>query len=136
MIRLLFLFFLFPLVSFSNEPVKELLIGKWEGKEKNGEIGYFIFEEVYAYISMEGTTYGGSEFDIEGNKMNLTYEIDEINDLIHLDFIVSANDFEFEMRLFCIIRVINKDKLEIDVDEYTRPSEFGESALILNRVKK
>jgi hypothetical protein len=135
--RLLILLLAIPLLSLTVEKENTKFIGKWIGEE-NKDIGYLNFDsEGYAYFEIQGQIIGGKEFDMDGKKGKMTYEINSETNPIQVDFIATVLESGEEKRLFCIANFIDNDTMEFAINfEEKRPTEFNsENSKIFKRKK-
>ena len=132
----LFIFFIVPLMLLNSTSQKEDFVGKWIGEDK-GDIGYIVFdEEGYASFEIEGQIMGGKEFTMNGQKGKMTYSINDKVNPIEIDFIITKIDTEESMELLGIAEFIDKDTVNFSISyNSVRPTQFGETSIILKRVK-
>ncbi len=129
----------FTLTAFINIPEQEFsIVGTWEGIDDE-EVGYFIFQEDgYAFIQRNGEKFGGKDFDIEGKKGSMYYEIDYSKDPMEIDIVMEFSDNSAQKRLLFIVKKITNDKIHMAVGfSGERPTTFKENEeLIFTRVQK
>ena len=132
----LFIFFIVPLMLLNLTSQKEDFVGKWIGEDK-GDIGYIVFdEEGYASFEIEGQIMGGKDFTMNGQKGKMTYSINDKVNPIEIDFIITKIDTEESMELLGIAEFIDKDTVNFSISyNSVRPTQFGETSIILKRVK-
>ena len=132
----LFIFFIVPLMLLNSTSQKEDFVGKWIGEDK-GDIGYIVFdEEGYASFEIEGQIMGGKEFTMNGQKGKMTYRINDKVSPVEIDFIITKIDTEESMELLGIAEFIDKDTVNFSISyNSVRPTQFGETSIILKRVK-
>lgn len=132
----LFIFFIVPLMLLNSTSQKEDFVGKWIGEDK-GDIGYIVFdEEGYASFEIEGQIMGGKEFTMNGQKGKMTYSINDKVSPVEIDFIITKIDTEESMELLGIAEFIDKDTVNFSISyNSVRPTQFGETSIILKRVK-
>lgn len=127
------------LTSFTGN--KTSLIGKWKGIDE-GEIGFITFDkEGFVTIEMNGESTGGKKFDAGGVMASMTYEVNESNDPMEIDFIISLLSDKTELgRLPGIYKFVNNKTLLINMnfDGVERPTIFDPedpNQIALSRVK-
>ena len=124
--------------SFQTDDISDFnIVGKWKGVEGQ-ETGYFIFdEEGYAYFETKGLNIGGKEFEMNGKKGSMSYEIDYSKSPMEIDFIVTMFDENNTQRLLCIAKKINNDKMLFSIGfNGERPTDFlDDNEMIINRIK-
>lgn len=132
----LFIFFIVPLMLLNLTSQKEDFVGKWIGEDK-GDIGYIVFdEEGYASFEIEGQIMGGKDFTMNGQKGKMTYSINDKVSPVEIDFIITKIDTEESMELLGIAEFIDKDTVNFSISyDSVRPTQFGETSIILKRVK-
>ena len=108
------------LLSSCNNSLDEKLIGEWTGSDTNGEMGSFLFNEDGTCMWIMGNEvfpYGSSTTEDDHVDLNLTWEIDDTHDPIHLDCIFSGKDPEsgklVKLYLPLIFRFIGENKIQI-----------------------
>lgn len=126
------------LSSFKTDNISDFsIVGKWKGDDGN-ETGYFLFdEEGYAYIEVKGLKIGGKDFEIEGKRGSVKYEIDYSKSPMEIDFIFTIFDGNKTKRLLCIAKKIDNDKILFSIGfNGERPTDFTENnEMIFNRIK-
>lgn len=137
--RLLLLLWLLPLFAFQTDTSAKL-IGKWVGEDQTKAMGYILFDnEGYVTIGIGNETYGGKEFTMNGQKGQMTYEVNADVDPIEIDFIVKKFDDEQEDRLTCLAKFINDDQMLFimgyEADETANFDEDSEQTILLTREK-
>lgn len=63
--------------SFKPQNISDFsIVGKWKGVVEN-KAAYFTFDkEGYAFMEVKGMKIGGKEFELQGKKGSMRYEID------------------------------------------------------------
>ncbi|MGR7811820.1 hypothetical protein [Lacinutrix undariae] len=85
---LLLLIITLSFLSFKTNDNKKLL-GKWVGNDKS-EVGYITFkDDKNAYIEVGDLTFGGENFEVDGEKYNMYYTTNFETTPFELDFIVT-----------------------------------------------
>lgn len=133
--KILLIFLIIPLLSMTNEETS--LIGKWLGKDKN-QIGYLIFDsDGFASFEMNGKVVGGKEFEVEGEKVMLSYKVFNEMSPIHVDLTLTKLESGEETVMLCIAEFITSDSLNFAIGfDNTRPTEFNDkNSIILTREK-
>lgn len=120
-------------------------IGAWKG-EHTGEIGMLILEKSNnAVLVIDNQVLGGEDFEINGVKHNLKYEIDYMKEPIWLDLIIYTQGHQEEevKRLKGIIRFITDKKIEYRVNFNPADERFKkfdpedkENTIVLDKVTK
>ena len=126
-----------PLLSLTVEIDNSKFIGKWEG-EDNKEVGYITFDnEGYAAFEIQGQVFGGKEFDYEGKKGKMTYEVNTDVTPIEVDLVMTNLDNGDKKIWSCIANFIDDNTMEFAMGfNNIRPTNFeGSDAIILRRVK-
>ncbi|GAB5524494.1 MAG: hypothetical protein Roseis2KO_23660 [Roseivirga sp.] len=115
--------------EFSN--IDQLLVGKWFGGSKDdteAEKGYMIFEENHRTTMIaNGETIGGEGYEVEGTKIDLSYEVDETSSPKKFDIIFNVGGSEFG-RMKGIIKFIDEDTFQLQLSsemQDPRPSRFS-----------
>ena len=133
------LFLLFTFLSVNAQTTKDQLIGKWKG-EDGKEIGYMTFDsQGYAAFEVNGQIIGGKEFELDGKKGMMEYQIiSQEKDLIKLDFIVTVFEKPKKVKsLMSIFKIIDYDTIKVALGfNDIRPTEFDvDNSIILKREK-
>lgn len=85
---LLLLIVTLSFLSFKADDSKNL-IGKWVGNDKS-EVGYITFEDdKNAYVKIGDLTFGGKNFEVDGEKYNMYYTTNFETTPFELDFVVT-----------------------------------------------
>lgn len=134
--KYVFTFLIIPLFLLNSTSQKEDFIGKWIGEDQ-GEIGFISFDtEGYAAFEIEGQLMGGKEFYMNGQKGKMTYTINTKTSPIEVDFILTKVITGESKNILGIAEFLDKDTMNFNMSfDATRPSEFGENAITLKRVK-
>ena len=134
--KYVFTFLIIPLFLLNSTSQKEDFIGKWIGEDQ-GEIGFISFDtEGYAAFEIEGQLMGGKEFYMNGQKGKMTYTINTKTSPIEVDFILTKVITSESKKILGIAEFLDKDTMNFNMSfDATRPSEFGENAIMLKRVK-
>lgn len=134
--KYVFTFLIIPLFLLNSTSQKEDFIGKWKGEDQ-GEIGFISFDtEGYAAFEIEGQLMGGKEFYMNGQKGKMTYTINTKTSPIEVDFILTKVITGESKKILGIAEFLDKDTMNFNMSfDATRPSEFGENAITLKRVK-
>ncbi|MBR9845912.1 MAG: hypothetical protein GYB35_07305 [Algicola sp.] len=135
--KLFVLFVLIPLFSFNSSISDEQIIGKWEGKDEKTKVGAIIFrDDGYVTVEIDGQAFGGEEFELEGNRVSMTYEINRKVNPIEIDFIITSLDTKTEMRMLIIAEFKDKDTMTIASNfNEVRPTEFNiKNSIKLHRI--
>ena len=134
--KYVFTFLIIPLFLLNSTSQKEDFIGKWKGEDQ-GEIGFISFDtEGYAAFEIEGQLMGGKEFYMNGQKGKMTYTINTKTSPIEVDFILTKVITSESKKILGIAEFLDKDTMNFNMSfDATRPSEFGENAITLKRVK-
>ncbi len=133
----LILFFVLPYLFFTTNIQKTDFVGKWTG-EDNGEIGFIIFDdEGYAAFEVNGQLLGGKDFEMNGEKGEMTYKIDDSKDPIEIDLTMRKFTSKEERTLLCIAKFTDKNNLMFAMGYGdTRPVDFnGDETIELQRVE-
>ena len=134
--KYVFTFLIIPLFLLNSTSQKEDFVGKWIGEDQ-GEIGFISFDtEGYAAFEIEGQLMGGKEFYMNGQKGKMTYTINTKTSPIEVDFILTKVITGESKKILGIAEFLDKDTMNFNMSfDATRPSEFGENAITLKRVK-
>ena len=134
--KYVFTFLIIPLFLLNSTSQKEDFVGKWIGEDQ-GEIGFISFDtEGYAAFEIEGQLMGGKEFYMNGQKGKMTYTINTKTSPIEVDFILTKVITGESKNILGIAEFLDKDTMNFNMSfDATRPSEFGENAITLKRVK-
>jgi len=103
---------------------QKMLVGKWYGKDKSGQIGLLIFNDDYSTkMVQKGMVLDGSSI---GGKV--TWELDEYKKPMHLNLVMNLNSGKTE-KLLMIIKFIGKNKLQLQIGESSldRPISFSKN---------
>lgn len=136
--KIFLLLLVIPFLSLTVETDDAKFIGTWVGEAEN-EIGYMNFDsEGYAYFEVQGQIFGGKEFEYEGEKGSMMYEVNSITDPIEVDLIMTKLESGEQKTLFCIARFMDKDTMKFAMGyDDTRPTEFdSENSIIFKRENK
>ncbi|MCB0441201.1 MAG: hypothetical protein H6583_09245 [Alteromonas sp.] len=137
--KLLLLLFALPFFAMVVANDTSKFLGKWEG-EDNKQIGYLTFEpDGFLFIEVDGDVMGGQEFDLDGKRLQLTFEVNDKKDPIELDLVMTnLEDPDDQKLLLCIVRFIDEDHFELDPSfDGQRHTEFNPVTTILfTRVKE
>lgn len=133
-----------PTVNRANERIADLIAGRWYGGVPGEESkDYMIFEKDQKYISMitNGETIGGKDYEVDGNILDLKYEIDNTQSPATIDFIFYYQGSPMG-RLKGLINMIDSDSFQIliaeDLEE-PRPTSLSDpnnKAALFKRVDK
>lgn len=127
--KIIGLLFLFVLTSsFTSSQVTKGfdIVGKWTGVDGNNEEGSFIFDEFgYAVMIKDGERTGGKEFDIDGEKGSMTYQLDESTSPIKFDVTVTILKTAQKMSMLCLMKIVDNNTIILASDfNNTRPTSF------------
>ena len=135
--KILLLLITVSFMSFSSSIESIELIGKWTGEEK-GDVLFLTFDvEGYALIERKGIVIGGKEFELNGKKGKMTYEINSNKNPMEIDMIITKLETNEEKRILCIAEFIDEDHIVFAMKfEEKRPSDFNnENTINLTRVE-
>ena len=136
--KILLFFFIVPLLSFNSSITEKNIIGKWKGEDGKNIIGLMIFDnDGYATIEIDGKTYGGKEFEINGEKGSMKYSINLDLEPIQIDLIITFLESKDQIKMLLIAEFQDKDTM-ILASKFTneRPTEFNsDNSTILHRIK-
>ena len=126
--KILLLIFILPLFSYTSDSVSEDFIGKWIGDDK-GQIGVMIFDkDGYVSIEIQGEVLGGKEFERNGKKGSMTYEIRPNKDVFEVDFILTILDTNDQNKLLGIAKFKDKNHMIFAISvKGERPKDFNEN---------
>lgn len=140
-----YLLALLSIVFFSFQPPAEhdVLIGKWEGEDKNETGTIVLNKDGSAEIYTPDGVIGGKDFEMEGIPMTLRYEVSGEKSPYQIDFIIEASiELGAEIpRLEGLIEVINENEIKmwLSFDGLPRPDNFEpgmeDDTVLLKRVK-
>lgn len=118
--------------SFHNTLDKSQLYGKWKGEDR-GDIGYINFDtDGYAHFEIGGQIFGGKEFEYDGKKGTMTYEVHENTMPLQVDLILTILDTGEVNTLFCIAEFLNENTMKFAINfENQRPTAFTEENSLL-----
>ncbi len=135
--KIFLLLLVIPFLSLTVETDDAKFIGTWVGEAEN-EIGYMNFDsEGYAYFEVRGQIFGGKEFEYEGKKGSMTYEINKETDPIEVDLILTKLDSGEQKALLCIAHFIDKDTMKFAMGyDNIRPTEFDSGNSIVFKREK
>lgn len=129
-----------PCFALTHNDIKKKFVGKW--LETNGETEfYYLFKEGgYAFlIDGDEEIMGGKEFDLEGERISLSYEIVNNVSPYHLDLVFKSLDKNKEKRMRFLAEFTDNNtlKLATDPDNFDiRPKKFtSDNTQIFKRVK-
>ena len=114
-------------------------IGLWKGVDES-DVGYLSLEnEGFAWFVIGQDTLGGEDFEQEGHRARMTYEIDYQVSPKSIDFVVFSKDLNLELgRLPGIFEFINTKqvRLSLNFTGNKRPEDFekGDDMVTLERV--
>ena len=126
------------LISFNNTSETDFnIVGKWQAQDEN-EVGFIVFQkDGFAYFEIGGEILGGKEFEMDGKRGNMTYEVDYSKEIISIDLIVTIIDENKSKRLLCIAQRLNDDEINFTIGfNEIRPTDFeNNDSMIFKRVK-
>jgi hypothetical protein len=125
------------LMSATAKNAEPNFVGKWTGDD-NKEVGFITFDkEGYASFEVKGQVLGGKEFEMNGQKGKMTYEINTKTNPIQVDFIITKLDTGEEKRMLCIAEFIDKNTMNFALNfDNIRPKDFqSKNAIVLTREK-
>lgn len=119
------------------QSVENDIIGKWKATNPDGVNAYFIFDkDGFAYMGDDTMMIGGKEFEMDGEKVNLTYSMNKTVSPMHLDLLVTSLLSNEMMNFPMIFEFVDKDHLRLfGNDENKRPTAFTDRALVFERVE-
>ncbi len=128
---------LIPFLAFKSSPSNKDFIGKWTGEDAN-KIGYITFDsEGYAAFEIDGQVMGGKEFELNGEKGNMIYTINDTTDPIEVDLILTKFNTGEKKTMLCIAKFEGTDTMYFAMGfDSARPTNFeADETLLLKRVK-
>ena len=138
------LILILTIVIFGCSNSNQKHIGEWTGSDK-GEIGSLILNKGNSAVLVIGNqVLGGDNFEINGVKATLKYEIDYSKDPIWLDLVIYEEGLKQEKgKLKGIIRFLTNTKMEYrlnfdpSADRFSKfDSEDKENTIVLDKVTK
>ena len=141
--RVLILILTIVIFGCSNSNQKH--IGEWTCSDNTGETGSLILNKGNSAVFIVGNqVLGGDNFEINGVKATLKYEIDYSKDPIWLDLVIYEEGQKQEtVRAKGIIRFLTNNKMEYrfkpepSVDRFTKfDSEDKENTIVLDKVNE
>lgn len=130
--KFLILLIAIPFLSLTTINDRDQFVGKWVGND-NQEIGFIQFdEEGYVSLGIEGQEMGGKNFEIRGEKGDMTYTINDKTDPIEVDLVVTKLKSGEQKKLLCIVKFLSVDQMKIAIDfQNLRPTGFTEENSII-----
>jgi hypothetical protein len=139
---ILFLIILSFLGTKSFAQDDKTLIGKWNGTDAKKETVTFIFtRDKHVSLHLRGKHYGGDDFEANGIKFEMIYELDYTKKPIWIDLILTEKESKVERgRTKGIIKFIDDKNAEILLNfKGNRYGSFGkendEALLILKKAE-
>ena len=135
--QLLLLVFILPLFSFklAAQIDKTQFIGRWIASEET-KIAFINFDQE-GFVSIEGSgqVMGGKEFDINGQKGQMTYNINTETSPINIDLVITKLETGESLKLLGIVEFIDTNTMIMDVNfDGNRPIHFNPNqAITFNR---
>ncbi len=127
----------FALFAFNTQNTSSDFVGKWQGESKN-DIGFIEFDtNGFTTIELAGVVLGGEEFEMEGQRAQLRYEINDSIQPIEVAIILRDLESLKERKMLMIAEFITKDSLKLGSDfNEIPPTDFTEdNSVILTQVK-
>ncbi|HEY5123832.1 MAG TPA: hypothetical protein VIK14_08875, partial [Ignavibacteria bacterium] len=130
----------FSLIGCSSQNNRH--IGEWRGTDK-GKTGSLILDKTgHAIFVMDNQVFGGNNFEINGVKAELRYEIDYAKEPIWLDLVAFEKGIDAEKgRMKGIIRFLTDTKIEyrlqfdLSAERFKLfDSEDKENTIVLNKI--
>lgn len=116
-------------------------IGEWKGTDKGKTSSLILDENNHATLISENSVLGGEEFEIEGIKATMKYEIDYSKKPIWLDLVFYEQGKPKEKgRMKGIVRFITNNKIEYRLafsgDRYDNfDSDDKENTIVLDKIE-
>jgi hypothetical protein len=106
--------FVFCLVLFFNcNPKHCTHLGEWKTNDKGKNWSLILSKDGTALLVLNNQVYGGQDFEMEGKKYTLSYEIDYSKTPVWLDFFVKDESTGAVEKLTAITRFITDTKMEV-----------------------
>jgi hypothetical protein len=110
--------FLIILSLFGTKAISQddkILIGKWIGTDSKKESVTFVFtRDKHVSLHLRGKHYGGDDFEANGTKFEMIYELDFTKKPIWIDLILTEKETKVERgRTKGIIKFIDDKNAEI-----------------------
>lgn len=120
-----------PLLAFKLDNEVKDFVGKWTG-EDNGQVGSIVFdEEGYASIEVGGEILGGKNFELNGKKGSMRYEINTKVKPIEVDFVVTIIETGEVKKMLGIAEFKDKNNMIFALGfTGVRPTEFNDNNAI------
>lgn len=129
------LFLVLPLLSLKNFHEADRFIGKWKGDDQE-QIGFVSFDkEGYAAFEVNGVVFGGKNFEINGEKGEMKYEINTKVSPIEIDLIVNNFTTNKTKKMLCIAEFISDVEMKFAIG-FTgeRPQGFtDDNSIVLKK---
>jgi len=128
--------------SFTIE--KASLVGEWRGTDNTQKSAVFIFsQDEYLTMIMDGKTMGGKDFEVNGKKVDIKYEVNSIKTPMWLDFVFYLEGKKLEGKTSNgIFRFIDANRIELRMNNTTNThydkfdASDKENTIFLTRVNK
>ncbi|KOS06150.1 hypothetical protein AM493_08975 [Flavobacterium akiainvivens] len=131
---ILFVTFL-SLMAFTTPPAEFSIIGKWEGTVEGEKFGMEFDKDGYATLQKGDQRFGGKEFDMGGEKIAMTYEVDykATPNLIKIS-LKRLSTGEKELMFTIGFRPLNDNEFKANIaDEDKTPDIDGPDAVVYKR---
>lgn len=122
----LLLLILFGLFQLSYAWAQNQHLGTWQGTD-GGDTGSFTFDSLgYAYMTMQGMTVGGPDYEFEGTKGSLEYDINYKTQPISIDLIQTNKSNNTTSRILAIVEFLSSTQMKIRINfgSESRPKDF------------
>ncbi|MBC2845804.1 hypothetical protein [Winogradskyella flava] len=136
--KILFLISLISLFSFNSSQIEKSIVGKWKGEDEKNKIGYIIFDsESYVTVETDGQTFGGKEFEMNGEKGSMSYSVNFEVEPIEIDLIMTKLATNEQRVMLLIAEFKGNDTMIVASDfNSVRPTEFSsENSITFHRIK-
>lgn len=123
--------------SFSLNNINEKLVGKWVGEFDEMEMTINFQSDNYIIFQTEEKTIGGKNFEMNGDRYEAKYQINNKVSPYHLDFVLkNLNTSEIEYTK-CLLVFIDNNTIKLCIGEEDRPENFDpDLTSIFKRVNK
>ncbi|MEC4005060.1 hypothetical protein OX283_010355 [Flavobacterium sp. SUN052] len=122
-----FALIILSLCSFSVNTFKPFnFVGKWEAIGDKDKGSGFIFDaDGYAFMFKNGEKLGGKNFNIKGQKGDMYYVINQNNNPITIDIVVSFKDAKKgKKKMMMLVKIVDNNTISLAAADEVRPTKF------------
>jgi len=126
------------LITSFTTVTENVLVGRWEGKDK-GDVGFLTFsDDGYATFEFDGSILGGESFQSNGVQCSMRFSIDTSEKPNTIDLVISKKEDKTELARFKgIYEMTSLDELHLALsfnDGADRPIDFDNDDIYFKRI--